>query len=124
VARAVAEAYRVLRSSGRLALIDTDWQTLIWHADDARLGARVATAWEAHLAHNHLPRCLKLLLSRAGFQVERVEPIIILNTDYTPDTFSFMLPHRVADYVRGTSHSSLTAPARHLAGDTRIGDTG
>ena len=31
VARAVSEVYRVLRPSGRLALINTDWQTLIWH---------------------------------------------------------------------------------------------
>jgi ubiquinone/menaquinone biosynthesis C-methylase UbiE len=106
VARAVAEAYRVLRPGGRLALIDTDWQTLIWHAADEHLGTRVATTWEGHLAHNHLPRRLKPLLSRAGFQIERVEPIIILNTDYTPNTFSFMLLQIVADYVRGTGKLS------------------
>jgi arsenite methyltransferase len=106
VARAVAEAYRVLRPGGRLALIDTDWQTLIWHAADASLGARVTTAWEGHLAHNHLPRRLKPLLSWAGFQIERVEPIIILNTDYTPNTLSFMLLQIVADYVRGTGKIS------------------
>jgi ubiquinone/menaquinone biosynthesis C-methylase UbiE len=66
VAVAVAEAYRVLRSGGRLALIDTDWQTLIWHSDHAPLGERVAKAWEGHLAHNDLPRHLKPLLSRSA----------------------------------------------------------
>jgi hypothetical protein len=88
------------------ALIDTDWQTLIWHVADVHLGARVATAWEGHLAHNHLPRRLKPLLSSAGFQVERVEPIIILNIYYTPSAFSFMLLQIVADYVRGTGQLS------------------
>lgn len=79
---------------------------MIWHAADEHLGTRVATTWEGHLAHNQLPRRLKPLLSRAGFQIERVEPIIILNTDYTPNAFSFMLLQIVADYVRGTGKLS------------------
>ncbi|WP_207485480.1 methyltransferase domain-containing protein [Arenibaculum pallidiluteum] len=106
VARAVAEAFRVLRPGARAALLDTDWQTLIWHAEDADLGARVAAAWDGHLAHNHLPRHLKLLLSRTGFRVERVEPFVILNTDEGPNAFSTMLLHIVADYVRGTGQLS------------------
>jgi hypothetical protein len=38
--------------------------------------------------------------------MERVEPIIILNTDYTANAFSFMLLQIVADYVRGTGQLS------------------
>lgn len=52
--RAAAELARVVRSRGRVSLIDTDWSTFTIDVGDARLGAAVreALAVERHRASN------------------------------------------------------------------------
>ena len=45
VAGALAEMRRVLRPGGRLLVLDTDWDSLVWHAPDEELMARVLTTW-------------------------------------------------------------------------------
>ena len=67
IAGALAEMRRVLRRGGRLLVLDTDWDSLVWHAPDAELMTRVLAAWEEHLADPHLPRSLGRSLRETGF---------------------------------------------------------
>src|SRR6185312_12871170 len=68
---AFAEVRRVLRPGGRLLILDTDWDSIVWHSsDDARM-ERVLRAWDEHLAHPRLPRVLPSLLRDAGFTLRR-----------------------------------------------------
>ena len=99
--RALAEAHRVLRPKGCLAVLDTDWASIVWRSsDDARM-RRLLAAWDEHLAHPHLPQALSPLLRDAGFRVTERTTIPLLNAGWDPDTFSRHLIGFISAFVPG-----------------------
>jgi ubiquinone/menaquinone biosynthesis C-methylase UbiE len=98
---ALAEARRVLHPAGRLLILDTDWESLVWHSNDPARMRRVLTAWEEHLADPQLPRRLSRLLTDAGFTVTRRHVHPILNAGYHANTFSAGMIGLIADFVPG-----------------------
>jgi arsenite methyltransferase len=119
---ALGEAFRVLRPGGRLLVLDTDWDSIVWHSGDVGRMRRVLAAWDEHLVDPHLPRRLTRLLSDARFSVARCEAIPLLNAGHDPDSFSAGLIGFVAAFVPG--RQGLTqADARAWAEDlTALGD--
>ena len=96
---ALAEMRGVLRPGGRLLVLDTDWDSLVWHAPDQELMARVLDAWEGHLADPHLPRSLGRSLREAGFVGGPPTVLPLLNAGDPRDSFSGSLLGLVAGYV-------------------------
>ncbi|MBP2370488.1 methyltransferase domain-containing protein [Pseudonocardia parietis] len=99
--RAFAELCRVVRPGGRVVLLDTDWDSVVWHAADPARHRRVMAAWDGHLVHPHLPRTLPGLLRRAGFRVTGRHLVPIFNPEYDPDTYSALTIDTIAAYVAG-----------------------
>lgn len=97
--RALAEAYRVLKSRGRLAIVDTDWDSCVWNSDDRDRMARILKAHEQHFAQPHLPAQLPHLLADAGFALKSVHVIPIINLQLTENTFSHGMIERIARFV-------------------------
>lgn len=119
---ALAEVRRVLRPGGRVLLLDTDWDSIVWHSGDDTRMARVLDAWEEHLVDPHLPRVLGGALCRAGFDVARPQVLPLFNVGSDPHTYSAGLIPIVAAFVPGRAGVTQAAAQAWVDDLASLGD--
>ena len=95
VDKALKEFNRVLRKGGKIALLDTDWDSIVWNSSNPERMRRVLKIWEAHASDPFLPRTLSQRMERAGLEVVTQKIFAIYNPIYKEETYS----NRVIDLI-------------------------
>ncbi|WP_426560757.1 methyltransferase domain-containing protein [Angustibacter sp. McL0619] len=101
IGTALTEVHRVLVPGGRVLILDTDWDSLVWHTSDRERHGRVMSAWQEHLADAWLPRTLTRRLESAALAVERQDVLVLHNPSFDPRSFSAGVMQLIANFVPG-----------------------
>jgi SAM-dependent methyltransferase len=103
---AITEIARVLRTGGRLVVLATNWDSLVWHSAYPERMARVLAVWGEHALSQNLPAELPARLRKVGLTVLGQQPVPIINGSFHENSFSYWLAPMVAQFCTGRAGMS------------------
>ncbi len=106
--RAAAEMYRVLKSGGRAALMDSDWETVMIAGGERMLTRRIVTSFSDNLGNGWAGRNHRGLFARSGFKdIDTQARVISLPFDVAlPTLIQLMVESAVKTCVTTTEQSA------------------
>lgn len=98
---ALGELARVLRPGGRAVIVDTDWDSLVWHASDASRMQRMLDTFTQRYVNARVARLFPGLLRRAGLRIEHASAIPIVELVPAAESYSGSQLAELARFVVG-----------------------
>jgi len=98
---ALAELYRVLRRGGRSVIVDTDWDSVVWHSSDAERMERFLGVWKRRYTDARVARRFPGALHRAGFIIEQATAIPIVELSGNEGSYSAGTRKELPRFVSG-----------------------
>jgi ubiquinone/menaquinone biosynthesis C-methylase UbiE len=100
VSAVLSEMHRILKPGGRVAIVETDWRGTVLNSHDDSLTRKMLAAWDDAVPSPNLPARLGPLLAAQGFSAISVDAFPILNTSYTPGSWSLEMLDQFVDCAR------------------------
>jgi len=97
VEQELSRAGTVLTRGGRLVIIETDWHGTVLGTDHPSITRRILDAHDDDVPRANLPTRLAGLLSSAGYTAVSVDAIPLLETNWSPGTFTFSMFRKYAE---------------------------
>jgi SAM-dependent methyltransferase len=99
LAAVVRDLVRVLRPGGRAVVVDTDWDSVVWHSSDRVRMERLLAVWMRRYANARVARLLPGTFRRAGLKVEHAGAIPLVELDPGEISYSGNQITELARYV-------------------------
>ena len=99
VDKALKEFHRVVRKGGKVAILDTDWDSIVWHSSNPERMRRILNVWESHASDPFLPRTLAERMKGTGFKVNDQKIFHLYNPIYNEESYSNRMIDLIVPFV-------------------------